>query len=225
LSDRTNLIVDESNKSSIDKIKDNWNKRWSELNHRYTYITDENGNDKKVGFIGKAKYKLKQIKTDLTTCTEIDENGNQKEVKYSVITGLKRNITQWYTNLTTPEIIENEPIRPINNKAPEYREWKDEDGSRVSPVQKRKIPDMNKAIIERPLQSKKKNDAVRTEQASSVKVEKPKVKKAIKTDFKKFKETLKKLVTVKKHKTKSTANTKNKKAKSIMPTRNRGNSR
>lgn len=48
------------------------------------------------------------------------------------------------------EKVENKPINEVNKKAPEYREWKNEDGSRVSEVQHRQLPDMNKDVIQKP---------------------------------------------------------------------------
>ena len=45
----------------------------------------------------------------------------------------------------------NEPINIIRkNKTPEYRQWANEDGSRVSEVQHRELPDMTKDIIRKP---------------------------------------------------------------------------
>ena len=48
------------------------------------------------------------------------------------------------------EKVENKPIREVNKKAPQYREWKNEDGSRVSEVQHRQLPDMTKDVIQKP---------------------------------------------------------------------------
>ncbi len=48
------------------------------------------------------------------------------------------------------EKVENKPIHEINKKAPQYREWKNEDGSRVSEVQHRQLPDMTKDVIQKP---------------------------------------------------------------------------
>ncbi len=48
------------------------------------------------------------------------------------------------------EKVENKPINEVNKKAPEYREWKNEDGSRVSEVQHRQLPDMTKDVIQKP---------------------------------------------------------------------------
>lgn len=45
----------------------------------------------------------------------------------------------------------NEPINIIRkNKTPEYRQWANEDGSRVSEVQHRELPDMTKDVIRKP---------------------------------------------------------------------------
>ena len=48
------------------------------------------------------------------------------------------------------EKVKNKPINDVNKKAPEYREWKNEDGSRVSEVQHRQLPDMTKDVIQKP---------------------------------------------------------------------------
>ena len=48
------------------------------------------------------------------------------------------------------EKVKNKPIHEVNKKAPEYREWKNEDGSRVSEVQHRQLPDMTKDVIQKP---------------------------------------------------------------------------
>lgn len=45
----------------------------------------------------------------------------------------------------------NEPINIIRkNKTPEYRQWANENGSRVSEVQHRELPDMTKDVIRKP---------------------------------------------------------------------------
>ena len=58
--------------------------------------------------------------------------------------------------------VKNEPTDPVNTQAPEYREWKNEDGSRVSPVQHRKILDMTKPIIKQPTRSRAKEQSNNT---------------------------------------------------------------
>lgn len=48
-------------------------------------------------------------------------------------------------------VIKNEVTNPVDkNKTPEYRQWANEDGSRVSEVQHRELPDMTKDIIRKP---------------------------------------------------------------------------
>lgn len=48
-------------------------------------------------------------------------------------------------------VIKNEVTNPVDkNKTPEYRQWANEDGSRVSAVQHRELPDMTKDIIRKP---------------------------------------------------------------------------
>ena len=47
----------------------------------------------------------------------------------------------------------NEQTHPINTQKPQYREWKNKDGERVSPVQYRQILDMDKDIIQKPTKS------------------------------------------------------------------------
>ena len=51
------------------------------------------------------------------------------------------------------EKVENKPLKAINTKAPEYRKWKNEDGSRVSEVQYRTLPDFTKDVIQKPTKS------------------------------------------------------------------------
>lgn len=52
------------------------------------------------------------------------------------------------------EEVKNQPINPVDkNKKPEYRQWEDKDGSRVSEVQHRKLPDMTKDVIQKPTKS------------------------------------------------------------------------
>ena len=48
-------------------------------------------------------------------------------------------------------VIKNEVTNPVDkNKTPVYRQWANEDGSRVSEVQHRELPDMTKDIIRKP---------------------------------------------------------------------------
>ena len=51
--------------------------------------------------------------------------------------------------------VDNSQINLVNEKDPQYREWKNEEGYRVSEVQKRKIVDMNSNVIKKPTRSKK----------------------------------------------------------------------
>lgn len=51
------------------------------------------------------------------------------------------------------EKVENKPLKAINTKVPEYRKWKNEDGSRVSEVQYRTLPDLTKDVIQKPTKS------------------------------------------------------------------------
>ena len=47
--------------------------------------------------------------------------------------------------------VKNEVTNPVDkNKKPEYRQWANEDGSRVSEVQHRELPDMTKDVIRKP---------------------------------------------------------------------------
>lgn len=49
----------------------------------------------------------------------------------------------------------NQPIHPVNlNKKTEYRNWEDKDGSRVSAVQYRELPDLTQNIIRQPTKSR-----------------------------------------------------------------------
>ena len=48
-------------------------------------------------------------------------------------------------------VIKNEVTNPVDkNKTPVYRQWANEDGSRVSEVQHRELPDMTKDVIRKP---------------------------------------------------------------------------
>ena len=94
-----------------------------ELKHRMTHIEDEFGGEKYVGLWGKIKHKAKELKED---------------------------VKGWFKK---SEPVKNEPTHPVNRQAPEYQQWKNEDGSRVSEVQHRKILDMNKGIIRQPTKS------------------------------------------------------------------------
>lgn len=97
-----------------------------DLKHRMTHIEDiedEFGGEKYVGLWGKIKHKAKEMKED---------------------------VKGWFKK---SEPVKNEPTHPVNKQAPEYRQWKNEDGSRVSEVQHRKILDMNKGIIRQPTKS------------------------------------------------------------------------
>lgn len=59
---------------------------------------------------------------------------------------------QWFSD-EKPENVTNKPINKVNTSAPKYREWKNEDGSRVSEVQYRTLPDLTKDIIRKPSKS------------------------------------------------------------------------
>ena len=124
------------------------------LKHRMTHITDEKGEEQNVGLWGKIKHKAAQIKKDLTTETKIDENGKKLEGKCSIWKGLKKRVSSWFKSSSQPEQVKNEPINPVNTQDPQYPEWKNEDGHRVSPVQHRPILDMRKPIIKQPVTSR-----------------------------------------------------------------------
>ncbi|MBQ8784796.1 MAG: hypothetical protein IJZ59_01985 [Alphaproteobacteria bacterium] len=49
--------------------------------------------------------------------------------------------------------VKNEIINEINKEAPKYRKWEDKDGSRVSEVQYRELPDLTKDVIKKPTKS------------------------------------------------------------------------
>lgn len=124
------------------------------LKHRMTHITDEKGEEQNVGLWGKIKHKAAQIKKDLTTETKIDENGKKLEGKCSIWKGLKKKVSSWFKSSSQPEQVKNEPINSVNTQDPQYPEWKNEDGHRVSPVQHRPILDMRKPIIKQPVTSR-----------------------------------------------------------------------
>lgn len=141
---------------AYNKVKD--------LKYRMTHITDENGEDKEVGLWGKIKHKAKQIKEDLTTEVEIDEDGTKWVGKCSVWKGLKNKISSWFKPSPQQEPIKNEPINPVNKGAPEYPKWSKD--NRVSEVQHREILDMRKPIIKQPITSR---EAMQSKDKSSLK--------------------------------------------------------
>ena len=49
--------------------------------------------------------------------------------------------------------LNNRPVKQVNREAPEYRKWEDKDGSRVSEVQYKEIPDLTKDVIKKPTKS------------------------------------------------------------------------
>ncbi len=141
---------------AYNKVKD--------LKHRMTHITDENGEEQNVGLWGKIKHKAKQIKEDLTTEVEIDEDGTKWVGECSVWKGLKNKISSWFKPSPQQEPIKNEPINPVNKGAPQYPEWSKD--NRVSPVQHRPILDMRKPIIKQPTTSR---SAMKNADKSSIK--------------------------------------------------------
>ncbi|MBO6289641.1 MAG: hypothetical protein J6N45_04880 [Alphaproteobacteria bacterium] len=141
---------------AYNKVKD--------LKHRMTYITDENGKEQNVGLWGKIKHKAKQIKEDLTTEVEIDEDGTKWVGECSVWKGLKNKISSWFKPSPQQEPIKNEPINPVNKGAPEYPKWSKD--NRVSEVQHKTILDMRKPIIKQPTTSR---SAMKNADKSSIK--------------------------------------------------------
>lgn len=141
---------------AYNKVKD--------LKHRMTHITDENGEEQNVGLWGKIKHKAKQIKEDLTTEVEIDEDGTKWVGECSVWKGLKNKISSWFKPSPQQEPIKNEPINPVNKGAPEYPKWSKD--NRVSEVQHKTILDMRKPIIKQPTISR---SAMKNVDKSSIK--------------------------------------------------------
>lgn len=150
LSANAKKIADESNKGWFDKLLD----KAQSLKHRLTYIKDEEDefdNEKYVGLWGKIKHKASQIKKDLTTEIEVDENGEEWKGKCSVWKGLKNKVSNWFKASPQQEPVKNEPINPVNKGTPEYPKWSKD--KRVSEVQHRQIPDMRRPIIQQPTKS------------------------------------------------------------------------
>lgn len=160
LSDKAHQIMADSKKNVFDKLRD----KVRDLKHRMTHITDENGEEQNVGLWGKIKHKAKQIKEDLTTEVEIDEDGTKWVGECSVWKGLKNKISSWFKPSPQQEPIKNEPINPVNKGAPQYPEWSKD--NRVSPVQHRPILDMRKPIIKQPTTSR---SAMKNADKSSIK--------------------------------------------------------
>lgn len=132
---------------AYNKVKD--------LKHRMTHIVDENGEEQNVGLWGKIKHKASQIKKDLTTEIEVDENGEEWKGKCSVWKGLKNKVSNWFKASPQQEPVKNEPTHPVNKGAPEYPKWSND--NRVSEVQHREILDLRKPIIKQPTLSKADN--------------------------------------------------------------------
>lgn len=131
-----------------------------DLKHRLTYVPDDEFDDENyVGLWGKIKYKAAQIKENLTTETEVDANGEEWEGKCSVWKGLQNKVSNWFKSSPQQAPVKNEPTHPVDAQKPQYREWKNEDGSRVSAVQHRQILDMNKEIIQKPAKTNIKPDS------------------------------------------------------------------
>ena len=160
ISDKALQIMNDAKKSWFDKLRD----KAQSFKHRLTHITDENGKEQNVGLWGKIKHKAKQIKEDLTTEVEIDEDGTKWVGECSVWKGLKNKISSWFKPSPQQEPIKNEPINPVNKDAPEYPKWSKD--NRVSPVQHRPILDMRKPIIKQPTISR---SAMKNVDKSSIK--------------------------------------------------------
>lgn len=84
--------------------------------------------------------------------------------------GTANYVKKLYHKVVSPE---NQPINPINTDKAVYREWKNEDGSRVSEVQYRQILDMNKDVIKKPTKSYRtgKNDVLTKMKDDAVKAQ------------------------------------------------------
>lgn len=144
---------------AYNKVKD--------LKHRMTHIEDiedEFGGEKYVGLWGKIKHKAQQIKKDLTSEIEIDEDGTKWVGECSIWKGLKNKISSWFKPSPQQEPIKNEPINPVNKGAPEYPKWSKD--NRVSEVQHKTILDMRKPIIKQPTIS---HSAMKNVDKSSIK--------------------------------------------------------
>lgn len=69
------------------------------------------------------------------------------------------------------EAVKNEVINPVDkNKKPEYRQWEDKDGSRVSEVQHISLPDMTKDVIQKPSNYNAESKVLNAEDASREKM-------------------------------------------------------
>ena len=155
---------------AYNKVKD--------LKHRMTHIVDENEEEQNVGLWGKIKHKAKQIKEDLTTYREIDEeDGGEWVGKCSIWKGIGHKISSWFKTSPQQEPVKNEPVKQVNTQDPQYPKWSK--NKRVSDVQYRTILDLTKPIIKQPTQSKtdhqQENTSVKT--ATTVKM-KSDIKKA-----------------------------------------------
>ena len=120
LSDKTHEIVAQSQEGFADRVK----RGLEDLQYRCTHITDKGGETHEVSLWGKIVYKLGEA---------------------------KNNVSNWFGGeKTETSEVKNEPINPVNRQDPQYRQWKDEEGSRVSPVQHIQILDITRSIIDKP---------------------------------------------------------------------------
>ena len=123
ISAKANDTVKQSQEGFADKVK----RGLENLQYRCTHITDKDGETHEVGVWGKIVHKLGEV---------------------------KESVGNWMTG-HDPNISKNNnlPTSPVNSTDPEYRQWENKDGYRVSEVQYRQILDMNQAIIVQPTRS------------------------------------------------------------------------
>ena len=149
ISDKALQIMNDAKKSWFDKLRD----KAQSFKHRLTHITDENGKEQNVGLWGKIKHKAHQIKEDLTTIREIDEeDGGEWVGKCSIWKGIGHKISSWFKTSPQQEPVKNEPVKQVNTQDPQYPKWSKNE--RVSDVQYRTILDLTKPIIKQPTTSR-----------------------------------------------------------------------
>ena len=135
---------------------------------KYAQSVNDKANGEEPGWWDKLCNKVKSWGVE----TEIHDLESKENIKVGFWEGLKNKVAGWFKSddksvEEANEFVDNEITHEINTNKPEYPEWKDEDGHRVSDVQHRTIPDLTKPIIKQPKQHEvadKQNLSMRMQQ-------------------------------------------------------------
>ena len=134
---------------------------------KYAQSVNDKANGEEPGWWDKLCNKVKSWGVE----TEVRDLSTGENIEVGFWKGLKNKVAGWFKSddksvEEANEFVDNEITHEINTNKPEYPEWKDEDGHRVSDVQHRTIPDLTKPIIKQPTQSKtdhqQENTSVKT---------------------------------------------------------------